>query len=543
MTENSLVDNNVSQTSVGEYVLADLIGSGGYGAVYRGYHRERPDEVLAIKIVQSKDKWEISTYDPKIFEARNLTEISGHPNIVNIRDYFFHESRFIIVMEHVNDTSLSELLKERGRLSSEEVIDFLFQMADALKYAHLKNVVHRDIKLSNILFADDKQRRRYVLVDFGISRIVQGIQTEKHVGGTYYFMSPEQLRGRFGKESDLWAVGAVAYMLLTGERPFAGETVEELSQKILFSTPIAPSTVVENVNPDLERIIFELLEKQGVNRISDAEKLLETLNTTFDIPYLIVPVKPSPVSTEPIPKTTWEQQHEKMTKKTLKNFWIFAVISILSVNIISKISQICGYVLFYKGEENKAFTWQSVAGVTLLFASFVLSWIFMFALNDLSDKYKTIINVLFAISAVLNSIAMIVAMYYLARYKHLKRELFIIRSLLNSSGDVEIYLKNFKDFVDIYPGDFYIHIRYIESLILQGMIQKAVVESVIFLESDPYNKEVSLLLAHVYFELGLYSDCVHVCDGYLSVSGYSFEFFDLKNKCYQMMGGVQHGNV
>ncbi len=128
MTEHSLTaDNNVSETSVGDYVLADLIGSGAHGTVYQGYHSDRPNEKLAIKIVGTSDRWEIGTYDPKIFEARNLTELSGHANIVSMRDYFFHEKRFVIVMEHASDTSLSELLKRKGRFSSEEVTDFLFQ--------------------------------------------------------------------------------------------------------------------------------------------------------------------------------------------------------------------------------------------------------------------------------------------------------------------------------------------------------------------------------------------------------------------------------
>ncbi len=530
MTENNLAET-LSDTSVGDYVLTDKIGSGGYGTVYRGYHKEQPDKIVAIKIVGNKDQWEIETYDPKIIEVRNLAELSGHPNIVNIRDYFFSNKDLVVVMEYINGTNLTSFLDENARFSSQEAIDFLFQMADALKYAHAKNIVHRDIKLSNIIVSDEGNRKKYVLVDFGISRSMQGIQTEKHVGGTHYFMSPEQLKGRFGKESDLWAIGVVTYMLLTGKKPFTGETLADLAQNILFNTPESPSSLLELMNPDLEKILFQLLEKQGINRISSAEQLHKILTEHFDRPVLSVEIQTVPATRDINFETTWERQQEKKTKKALKKFWIFAVFSLITPNIIGQLIQIYGYILFYKGEERKKNSMSNL-GVILIFFSFMFSWIQSVILSNLG-RYNEIILISNMITSLLTMFTMWATLYYLAKYKHFRRELFIIRSLIKQR-DKENYLTEFKNFVNIYPGDFYIHIRYIETLFLYGRHQDAVVESLIFLESDPYNKDVCLLLANGYYDLRLYADCIQVCDGYLAIAGYSFEFYDLKNECNKL---------
>lgn len=117
-------------------------------------------------------------------------------------------------------------------------------MADALRNAHANNIIHRDIKLSNILVTGDNQNQRFVLVDFGISRMAEGVQTVKRIAGTYYYMAPEQLRGRPCEQSDLWALGVCAYTLLTGIKPFEAKVGEELSHQILFSIPQAPSEIV-----------------------------------------------------------------------------------------------------------------------------------------------------------------------------------------------------------------------------------------------------------------------------------------------------------
>src|SRR5206468_3423166 len=148
----------------------------------------------------------------------------------------------------------------------------------ALVAAHAQQIVHRDIKPANILVDRTVGQLRFVLTDFGIGRRQEGVQAEKHAGGTYQFMAPEQLRGRPGPQSDLWALGVVAYRLLTGRMPFPGPSLGELTRQILYGAPPPPSEVCPTpVDPDLERAVLHLLDRSLQERTASARELLREL--------------------------------------------------------------------------------------------------------------------------------------------------------------------------------------------------------------------------------------------------------------------------
>src|SRR5262249_50014460 len=159
-----------------------------------------------------------------------------------------------------------------------EVRDLLVQLASALAHAHQRGIIHRDIKPGNILVIPDGLRRRFVLTDFGISRQTEGIQLEKHTGGTYLFMAPEQLRGRPGPQSDLWAWGAVPYRLLRGGMPFPGRFLAERPRQIFYAPPPVPGPLCpEPLDPKLEAVVLRLLDKSLQERVGSAEELLREL--------------------------------------------------------------------------------------------------------------------------------------------------------------------------------------------------------------------------------------------------------------------------
>ncbi len=149
-------------------------------------------------------------------------------------------------------------------------------LGEALAYAHERNIVHRDIKLANIMLDDSGPRTRFILTDFGIGRIADGVQHRPNTGGTFLFMAPEQLRGRPVEQSDLWALGVVAYRLLTGKMPFVGETLDELSRSILYSNPEVPSRCCSHtVDDQLDLLVMRLLEKSLNERVSSARELIK----------------------------------------------------------------------------------------------------------------------------------------------------------------------------------------------------------------------------------------------------------------------------
>ena len=257
---------------IGQYTLDAELGRGAFGIVYRAHHVDRPEESVALKVIDGRGHLDRSMLEPALLAKLD------HPCVVGIEDYFRDGDRLILALELVDGEDLKTLL-DRGEIFSQaQIRDFLIQMAGALAAAHAQQIVHRDIKPSNILMDRAAGRLRFVLTDFGIGRQDEGIQDRKHTGGTYLFMAPEQLRGRPAPQSDLWAVGVVAYRLLTGKMPFPGPSLPELSRQILYDSPTPPAQIcAEPVDPELETVILRLLDKSLQERVTSAEELLRLL--------------------------------------------------------------------------------------------------------------------------------------------------------------------------------------------------------------------------------------------------------------------------
>src|SRR5262249_15652928 len=241
---------------VGAYVIDGELGRGAFGVVYRAHRAESPDHPVALKVVENRGNLDRLMLEPALLSRVN------HPCVVRLEDYFPDSDPLALALESGPGDDLKTRAYRGETFPPARVRDLLLQMAGALVKAHEAGVVHRDIKLSNILVDRGQDRPRFVLTDFGIGRQAEGIQVEKHAGGTYAFMAPEQLRGRPGPQSDLWALGVVAYRLLTGKLPFHGQTLDELSHQILYAAPEPPSRCSpEPIDAELEAVVLRLLEK------------------------------------------------------------------------------------------------------------------------------------------------------------------------------------------------------------------------------------------------------------------------------------------
>ena len=513
MTNSLTQDTPRVGVKLQNYILLEEIGRGAHGIVYKGYHNHRPQETLAIKIIEDTGNLDTLLIEPDLLSGLN------HPNIIRLKDYFIHQGKLILVTEYIDGIDLNTYLEEQGKLSPEEVRIFLLQMASALVEAHANNIVHRDIKLGNILVTGNDKNRRFVLVDFGISIMAEGIQTIKRVAGTYYYMAPEQLRGRPCEQSDLWALGVCAYALLTGVKPFEANTQEDLSQKILLSIPQAPSQLLEQIDPQLEEIIFHLLEKELINRTASASELLEevqNLSTLKDIQSILAQ-KPTDETQSIIP--TWEQQYMAQLKKSWILFWIFLFLTILLTGIVSESISLSGVIIFYLGQE-KQNLFRTVSGLFLLLLGLLVALFIFYIPTPFILKFPFIM----------------ISAHYLTEIRRLQETLLLHRILRQASRDSKNIISLLKRFIDINWQNLNIRQKYIELLLLKGKVEEAIVEAKLTLEVDPYNCGINLLLANGYFEAGLYEQCSQVCNNYLAVSGYSFEFFDLKYKCEQFMG-------
>jgi serine/threonine-protein kinase len=272
---------------LGQYTLAEKIGEGGMGVVYRAHHAmlRRP---TAIKLLRPEEAGEANLIR---FEREvQLTSKLTHPNTVAIFDYGrTPEGVFYYAMEYLDGLSLEELVENDGPQPPARVIHLLRQISGALAEAHGTGLIHRDIKPANIVLCERGGVPDVVkVVDFGLVKDLsdETAQTQANtLAGTPLYLSPESIKdpGSVDARSDLYAVGAVGYYLLTGKHVFDATTIIEVCSHHLHTAPVAPSERLGHSLPDdLESLILSCLEKTPDARPRDARTLHTALARCSD---------------------------------------------------------------------------------------------------------------------------------------------------------------------------------------------------------------------------------------------------------------------
>jgi serine/threonine-protein kinase len=255
----------------GRYRVVRKLGSGGMADVYLAEDEDLGRRV-AIKILNDRHANDEQFVERFRREAKNAAGLS-HPNIVSIYDRGEAEGTYYIAMEYLDGRSLKELLVARGPMPIADAIAFTRQILTALRFAHRKGLVHRDIKPHNVMADADG---RLKVTDFGIARAGAASQMTEagSIIGTAQYLSPEQARGTaVDQRSDLYSVGVVLYEMLTGTVPFTGETPVEIAMRHLSDTPQPPSTKRPDVSPDLDMIVLRALAKNPDDRFQTAEEM------------------------------------------------------------------------------------------------------------------------------------------------------------------------------------------------------------------------------------------------------------------------------
>jgi serine/threonine-protein kinase len=263
----------------GQYVLERKIGEGAMGVVYRATHAmlRRP---AAIKLLL-KDR--ASEADLMRFEREvQLTSRLVHPNTISIFDYGrTAEGTFYYVMEYLDGLDLQSLVDQYGPIEPARAIHILAQISGALTEAHALGMIHRDIKPANVVLTDRPDESDVVkVVDFGLVKNFGGNLVESAasnaITGTPLYMAPEAITqpDTIDGRSDLYALGAVAYFLLTGQHVFEAATVFEVCSKHILEAPVPPSKKLEKPLPaDLEAIVLACLAKDRNDRPASAAML------------------------------------------------------------------------------------------------------------------------------------------------------------------------------------------------------------------------------------------------------------------------------
>ncbi|HET8893867.1 MAG TPA: Stk1 family PASTA domain-containing Ser/Thr kinase [Gaiellaceae bacterium] len=254
----------------GRYHVLRKLGAGGMANVYLAEDQELGRRV-AIKILNERHANDEQFVERFRREAKNAAGLS-HPSIVSIYDRGEAEGTYYIAMEYLEGRSLKELIVSRGPAPVNVAIEYARQILQALRFAHLKGIVHRDIKPHNVLVDGDG---RLKVTDFGIARAGTSQMTEAgSIVGTAQYLSPEQARGSgVDQRSDVYSLGVVLYELLTGDVPFSGDTPVEIAMKHLSQTPEPPSALRPEVPHDLDLVVMRALAKNPDDRYQSAEEM------------------------------------------------------------------------------------------------------------------------------------------------------------------------------------------------------------------------------------------------------------------------------
>ncbi len=264
---------------LGRYEIIRVLGSGAMGVVYEANDSKLHRRVAIKTIIKSAmvDEAQAADYSERFMrEAQSIARLN-HPNIVTVYDFGEEGDIAYFVMEFIQGHELKEFLDSGVQFPLQKSLNYMLDLLSAMDYAHSQGIVHRDIKPANIMI-DNSGRLK--LTDFGVVKVLdkqEGTQAGTMVG-TPGYMSPEQILGTsVSPRSDIFAAGVVLYQLLTWQKPFAGEGVFTIQQKIVNEAHALPSTLNAGLSPELDRIVNRALAKKPEDRYARASEFADDI--------------------------------------------------------------------------------------------------------------------------------------------------------------------------------------------------------------------------------------------------------------------------
>jgi serine/threonine protein kinase, bacterial len=264
----------------GRYRVDTMIATGGMSAVYRGLDL-RLDRPVACKVMDSRYAGDQQFLTRFQREARAVARLKD-PGLVAVYDQGIDGQHPFLVMELVEGGTLRELLRERGPMPPHAVAAVLSPVLGGLAVAHRAGLVHRDIKPENVLISDDGDVK---IADFGLVRAVAEakITSTSVILGTAAYLSPEQVAtGDAGPRSDVYAVGVLAYELLTGATPFTGDSALAVAYQRMDNDVAPPSTVIAGVPSQFDELVLRATARDPAQRYADATDMRAELDAIVD---------------------------------------------------------------------------------------------------------------------------------------------------------------------------------------------------------------------------------------------------------------------
>jgi eukaryotic-like serine/threonine-protein kinase len=261
-------------TVIGRYQIARELAHGGMGSLYLA-RDPAIDRLVAIKLL--REGFEDESLRQRFAREVRATGKLHHPNIVTVFDTGEHDNRPFIAMEYVAGETLASVIHRRAPASIIEKLTILEEVCDGLGCAHEAGIIHRDIKPANVMLEDATGAVK--ILDFGIAHAGEtGLTNAGEMVGTLNYMAPEQISGAMvDQRTDVYAVGVLAYELLSYQRAFAGSMQEGVLARLLHGPPPAIESVVPGIDPQLSNVVARAMAKQPSDRYEDMEQLRQEL--------------------------------------------------------------------------------------------------------------------------------------------------------------------------------------------------------------------------------------------------------------------------
>ena len=300
------------------YEFIKELGKGSYGQVFRCQNKETGNVYACKKMSKKKIK------NKKQFQTElNLLRTTDHPNIIKLYDIYEDNKYIYLIMEECNGgeffDSLAKRAKEKNMYTEKECAKIFKQILEAVNYLHAHGVCHRDLKPENILFSNVADDSCLKLIDFGLSKVLDGESNMKKTVGTTFYMAPEVIQGNYNEKCDIWSCGIILYIMLCGKPPFYSQDEDELKKKICSLHYNFDYPEFKKVSQDAINLIKKILVSPD-KRLSAGEILAD--------PWI---KENAPNATGENLKQNWEhiEQYSKLNlvQKSIINFTAFHLTS------------------------------------------------------------------------------------------------------------------------------------------------------------------------------------------------------------------------
>ena len=344
---NTLVNETQGLPTM-KYKVTNKIGEGSYGAVYLAFNLYTKQKVAIKRIVKNEEN--------KIDELELINEINilkklSHPNILKIIEFYQSEHSYYIITDHCSNGELYDQIKYK--YNENQLAVLFYQMLSGIAYLHAHNIVHRDLKLENILISeievDKKTNDRYFwikIIDFGTAKIFEKNKKEKSVVGSSYYIAPEVLKKSYNEKCDTWSIGVILYMLIVGRAPFDGVDDEEIISNIKKGKYNSSHKKLIESSNEVQDLVKKLLLVDSKKRLSAIDALKHPWFKKFKAKSIY-----SNISEKKIKNYLERLRKYQINSKFQQMVWLFIVHNVPDTNETKDILKM--FRLFNENDDGK----------------------------------------------------------------------------------------------------------------------------------------------------------------------------------------------